>query len=215
MTTYFRRPTTCARCGEASEHSVLGSTNSFGSPDLDLRPPEMQRSTMSAWLQECPHCGYTAPDLGEESGDLSVVPGAGYAAARTDARFPPLARRFRANALLHAADPRAAGHAYLCAAWVCDDAREPALARECRGAAADSFARQKPFEDNPDGVTAGAVVVDVLRRAARFELAAVVCDTLLAFDAATGVLRQVLEYQAARIMAGDDQVHTVAEAAGG
>lgn len=37
----------CAVCGKESEQITLASTNTFGSPDLDLRPPEMKRSTMS------------------------------------------------------------------------------------------------------------------------------------------------------------------------
>jgi hypothetical protein len=31
--------------------------------DLDTRPPEMERSTMSYWIQECPHCGYISYSL--------------------------------------------------------------------------------------------------------------------------------------------------------
>ena len=56
----------CSVCGENSEQLVLISTNSWGYPDLDLRPPEMQRSTMNVWIQECPHCGYVAGKLTDE-----------------------------------------------------------------------------------------------------------------------------------------------------
>ena len=58
--------TECSVCGETTEQPVLMSTNSWGYPDLDLRPPEMQRSTMHVWIQECPHCGYVAGDLSDE-----------------------------------------------------------------------------------------------------------------------------------------------------
>ena len=57
----------CWVCGEMSEQAGLASTNRFGSPDLDLRPPEMERSTMEWWLEECPHCGYVANDLSEKT----------------------------------------------------------------------------------------------------------------------------------------------------
>ena len=60
MTTMFKQKVRCSVCGEESEHLAIGSTNAFGSPDLDLRPPEMQRSTMPHWVQECPKCGYVA-----------------------------------------------------------------------------------------------------------------------------------------------------------
>ena len=55
--------TECSVCGETTEQPVLMSTNSWGYPDLDLRPPEMQRSTMHVWIQECPHCGYSFPKV--------------------------------------------------------------------------------------------------------------------------------------------------------
>ena len=57
----------CYVCGKMSEQMVLVSTNQFGYPDLDLRPPEMERSTMDWWIEECPHCGYVAPDLSEKT----------------------------------------------------------------------------------------------------------------------------------------------------
>ena len=60
----------CSVCAKSSPQPVLTSTNSFGYPDLDLRPPEMQRSTMGTWIHECPHCGYVAGSLEEES-DIS------------------------------------------------------------------------------------------------------------------------------------------------
>ena len=39
---------------------MVTSTNTQDYPDLDLRPAEMQRSTMFTWILECPHCGYIA-----------------------------------------------------------------------------------------------------------------------------------------------------------
>ena len=64
MTSSRFRQVICSACGTSSRQQVLLSTNSFlGSPDLDLRPPEMERSTMSLWLQECPNCGFVSGDL--------------------------------------------------------------------------------------------------------------------------------------------------------
>ena len=79
---------------------MLGSTSTFGSPDLDLRPAEMQRSTMEVWLQVCPHCRYIAPAISQQVGDLSFVATAEYGTTLDDRRFPELARRFLAYALL-------------------------------------------------------------------------------------------------------------------
>lgn len=213
MTTYFQRETTCKNCKRPSTHHLLGSTNAFGSPDLDLRPPEMKRSTMGAWLQECPHCRYVAPDISEAAGDLTRVLSPEYVAALNDQSLPDFARRFVAHSILIlGTDKAGAGFAMLRAAWVCDDRRKPEAAAECRNRAADCMAAQRPFPDSENGITAGAVLVDVLRRAGRFEEAAAECDSLLEFEATKDVLRKVLEYQARLIAARDTGGHTVSEA---
>jgi hypothetical protein len=167
---------------------------------------------MNAWMQLCPHCGYAAPDLAEPSGEMALVPGPEYQGTLKDQRFPELARRFLAHALLSVtSDPLAAAHARLRAAWVCDDSRQTELAGRCRQLAAESFAALRPFEDREQGVTQGAVLVDVLRRAGEFDRAAAECDALLACRHATGILRQVLEYQR-RLAAGRDATaHRVEE----
>lgn len=56
----------CSVCGNISSQPVLLSTNAWGAPDLDLRPPSMQRDTMNTWVLECPHCGYVAENLSNE-----------------------------------------------------------------------------------------------------------------------------------------------------
>ena len=66
MTTISNFKMECSVCGETSEQRVLSSTNSFGYPDLDFRPPEMKRSTMRFWIQECPNCGYVAGHLSDK-----------------------------------------------------------------------------------------------------------------------------------------------------
>ncbi len=65
MTTLEDTEVTCAICAKKSKHTTVGSTNAFGAPDLDLRPPEMERSTMEFWLQECPSCGYVSYEIDE------------------------------------------------------------------------------------------------------------------------------------------------------
>lgn len=56
----------CSVCGKSSPQPVLLSTNTWGYPDLDMRPAEMRRSTMNTWIHECPHCGYVADNLEDE-----------------------------------------------------------------------------------------------------------------------------------------------------
>src|SRR5262245_66304931 len=74
MTSYHPRQVTCSVCGTSSRQDILTSTNIVGSPDLDLRPPEMKRSTMDAWLQECPNCGFVSGNLAEaERGSRKIL----------------------------------------------------------------------------------------------------------------------------------------------
>jgi hypothetical protein len=65
MTTIERITVTCAVCGEESQHTELSSTNAFGSPDLDLRPPPMKRQTVRLWVQACPLCGYVSDSIAQ------------------------------------------------------------------------------------------------------------------------------------------------------
>ena len=65
MTQIFPILTTCPICENEFEIIQLASTNQMGSPDLDLRPPEMARSTMDTWTHECPKCGYVASDFNQ------------------------------------------------------------------------------------------------------------------------------------------------------
>lgn len=66
MTTTFPQTIKCAICGASNEVFVLGSTNSFGSPDLDLRPPGMARNNLPIEIQTCSNCGFSAHDISDD-----------------------------------------------------------------------------------------------------------------------------------------------------
>jgi ribosomal protein S28E/S33 len=85
-------------------------------------------------------------------------------------------------------------------------------ATECRFEAASLLTRTKPFADDEGGNTRGAVLVDVLRRAGRFDAADAECRELLGRAGVQGVVRQVLEAQRRFIANRDAAPHTVAEA---
>ena len=48
----------CRMCGCSSDQTIVCSTNQIGSPDLDLRPPRMERNMQQFRVQECPFCSY-------------------------------------------------------------------------------------------------------------------------------------------------------------
>lgn len=50
MTKIFEEKVECCVCGEVNIHKGIGGTNSFGSPDLDIQPSEMRRSTIYHWI---------------------------------------------------------------------------------------------------------------------------------------------------------------------
>jgi len=157
MTTIMDATVEGAVCGTVSSHMVVWSTNTFGWADLDMRPPEMQRSTIPYWVQQCPSCGYCAADISESPpGVAGVVATEGYRSQLEDASYPALAKSFLCSALIaeHEGDFSAAGWSALHAAWACDDAGDDAAASNCRSQAIDFFRRARaidqPFSDGID-----------------------------------------------------------------
>src|SRR5438552_1767736 len=101
MTTFDERPISCSVCGTTSIQPVLASTNSFGPPDLDLRPAEMQRSTIWMWVQRCPECGYCAGSLDEGvEGAEAVVASAPYRERLSEPGLPELVASFLCQAVV-------------------------------------------------------------------------------------------------------------------
>ena len=128
MTTYNSEQVTCSICGATGEQKVLASTNSLGPPDLDLRPPEMERSTMSCWLQECSSCGFVSSDLSEpEKGAKELLSTPQYRALLEGSASDAFIRRCLMRALLDESltNTAVAAERSLWAAWAADDAGDP------------------------------------------------------------------------------------------
>lgn len=224
MTTFSEHEVRCAVCAAASTQLAISSTNSFGSPDLDLRPAEMQRSTMHHWLQECPTCGYVADSIAIAPSEAGRSAAASDAyRALIDARSPrALYSRFRRATLSADAEgltDRTARMA-LCAAWAADDAGLEDEARACRRLAARGYAAVIA-EGAADGealdaeaiATLRVIRIDALRRAGDFEEAAQEADRLVAEDP-DAIIQDVARFQAGRARQRDAGRHTVADATG-
>jgi hypothetical protein len=214
MTTHGINKVTCSVCGKASEQEVLMSTNSFGSPDLDLRPPEMERSTMSSWLHECPHCGFVSNDLSEaEKGIQEILATQRFVSLRRGAGT--LIGRCLKRSLLDMGlgnSGNAAEHT-LWAAWAADDADDPSAA-EYRSKAADLFlvAASSLPSGSTESTTMRARTIDILRRARRFDDAIDLADALLAKDDLDPTIRSVVEFGRSLAQAGEHSRHTVKDA---
>lgn len=176
MTTIYSREITCACCGSIFEVSLIGSTNVFGSMDLDMRPPPMERDTLEYQIHQCPNCDYCAPNLEDAPDEASnIVKSSGYLTTLSDSRFPLLAGKFLAFA--HIAKATGDKHqllwATLRAAWACDDAGQDYIeaAANCRTAAESVLSEihvlGKSFCD--DELTDQILRLDLLRRAGRFD----------------------------------------------
>jgi Uncharacterized protein conserved in bacteria (DUF2225) len=215
MTTLFQEKETCFVCGNTSEHTGIGSTNSLGSPDLDLRPPEMQRSTITYWIQRCPTCGYCAvsiakgPEIAKQ-----IVRAPDYIEQRDNPAFPALANEFLCWSLIAAADgnERDAGWAALHAAWICDD-KGPAKADICRQKAIALFtaARAKGQSFAQGGATEALLLADLYRRTGQFDQVEAVCAEGLALKP-EALIQSLLEAQRQLAQAQDRKRYTVADA---
>jgi hypothetical protein len=63
MTLPYFDDVVCAVCGNKSVTDGLMSTNTIGPPDLDMRPAEMQRSTMGYWVDNCEKCAINLHEI--------------------------------------------------------------------------------------------------------------------------------------------------------
>lgn len=215
MTTVGIHDAVCALCGAASKHQCLNSTNAFGPPDLDLRPPPMQRSTIRLWVEECPRCGYIADDI-EEADDVARaawskgVPEGDALLARASG----LVARFLRLSLVEERSEQAeeaAQHA-LWAAWVADDEGN-ALATELRCRAADILLGVRAdWGDDEDGATQQLRLVDVLRRAERWTEAIAMAEGLLKRQSLDDTMRSIAAFQTACAAARDAACYTIDEA---
>jgi len=199
----------CAVCGGESRHAPFRPSPPEQAPDLDLRPGEPVRSTMARWLQQCPGCGYAAPDITRaHPAAAEAVRAAPFRALLADDTIPPLARRFLAWALVleETGALHAAAEATLHAAWVADDLGRPDLSRAWRLDAVALW-RGGPMLDAEQTVR----IVDALRRAEAWGDAGTTAETLARADPPDAVA-QVIMLERRLIAVQDTGRHTVASA---
>ena len=176
MTTLFTEKIICSICNQNNDQDVIGSSSSFGSMDTDTRPPEMERSTMPFWVQECINCGYCSTDLSNRIDDSEKhIKQEEYINIRNNEGYPELARQFLCNAYLlkESKEFENAGYRYLNAAWVCDDIKIKPKSIICRKEALKMF--ELNIENNElsdDDISSKRLLMtDIARRAEMFEQA--------------------------------------------
>ena len=170
MSTFFSENIRWAVCGQISEVDVMGSSNSFGSPDLDLRPAAMLRYTMRFWVQECPHCGYVAAQLDAPTAITHEwLQSDAYQQCEGLCAQESMVRRFYRQAMIdrHLEQWEDAFFALLHGAWCCDDLGDDENARYLRTMALEMLERMR--QENPWHANLKLIRADVLRRAGQFD----------------------------------------------
>lgn len=201
--------TTCAVCGAQSEQAAASGAEVAPRepPDFDTRPGEPLRSTLAGWLQQCPECGYAAPEL-------SYAPEGVAALVRTEqyarCEGPFLRHAFLLDQLGHHAD---AGWMALQGAWSCDDSGDGGMALGCRTVALQFWKKGKAAgQDFAESIPEEfALVTDILRRCALFDDALGTCLDALEDDELPPVIEDMLRMQKTFIEKKDDARHSLAE----
>jgi hypothetical protein len=215
MTTLFKTEECCFICGNRSEHHEMGSSSEFGSPDLDLRPAPMMRSTVRWWVHRCPTCGYCAPRIcdGPEIAK-QIIGSPEYISRLSDPAFTDVANHFRCHALIQTAagNHAGAGWAALNAAWICDDDGKEAegAAQACRREAIASFTTAREAGQQITGEADGDMLLlaDLNRRTGQFAEAVAICNRGIAAHPR----QQIFLAQRRFAQDGDKRCHTMNEA---
>ena len=216
MTTLHQANFFCSLCRTETEYTGIGSTNAFGSPDLDTRPPEMQRSTIFAWVQRCPECGYCASDVSvTRPRAQAVVIGQAYKDQLNDPTYPELATSFLCKAMLdwESKDFAAATWALIHAAWACDDSNHAEQSMACRQKAVDMLmlAEERSQQVAGQDGASTAILIDLLRRSGQVHQARQVISASRG-GIAEDIIARILDYQTVLLDTNDLSCHTIAEA---
>lgn len=174
MTLIYSVSFECSICGASSQHGQIFSTNEMGSPDLDFRPSEYARSTISEWVQRCPECGYCSSNISktlEKAKEIIQTPD--YKKQLSDKNYPELANFFLCKAMIDDAHNMKveATWSLIHAAWVCDDADNQPNAVNCRNKAALMLREVIELGEHlskEEGINT-VILVDLLRRSGQFE----------------------------------------------
>jgi hypothetical protein len=219
MTTHYKEIKQCSVCGAENEYTGIGSTSQFGPQDLDTRPPERQRSTIFAWVQRCPDCGYCAAVVSETCRPEAreIVNSREYKEQLNNPTYPELANSFLCKAIvdLESRALAATTLALMRAAWVCDDSGHFDQARICRQKAADMLviAEEAGQQVSKQEGTDTAILVDLLRRSGRIEEARKVIAARRD-GISDKVIAHILDFQTTLLNKNDVSCHTIAEVIG-
>ena len=200
MTQIFPATITCPICKNDFEIYMLASTNQMGAPDLDLRPPEMARSTMNTWTHECPHCTYVSSDF-EKTPEIKMD------FLETDIyrncdnlNFKSHQSEIFYRQYLLSLDIKERFYALLHCAWACDDAQDEKNAFLMRNMCLDYV---DLLEKNDDLIIMKA---DIMRRSNHFD------DLIIEYSTKSfenDIHNKICDFQLEKALKKDNGCYTV------
>lgn len=195
----------CAVCGKESEYMVLRSTNTFGGyQDLDTRPPEMKRSTMHLWIQECPECGYVSGEVSDETSITSeYLRSDEYLSCNNISFKSELAQRFYRYYMINMRDDNVedAFFAALHSAWASDDKEDRNNSIRCRNHCLDLADKMEEYLDKN---TIAVMKSDLLRRNGQFDKVIEIYENLNLGDE---LLDAIIKFQVEKAKEEDDKCY--------
>jgi hypothetical protein len=194
----------CAVCGAPARSAFVAPQPEIA-PDLDMRPGEPTRSTLSDWIQVCPRCRAAAPDLSAlPAAAKAVVESDAYRALSTSVLEETLPFRRWALICERTGDRAQQAEALLQAAWAADDAAAMTEAARLRTEVAALW-------DGTQDIEIGLRRLDVLRRAGLFEPAAAWAK-VLAGRQQEETAQLIIAFQQSRIATRDIGRHLISAA---
>ena len=202
----------CAICNTESTYEEYAAISSFGSMDLDTRPPLPRRAMLDSEITVCEKCHYanTAVDKPIAGITRLTLEEEGYQKLCQNNVLDPTAKKFLMAAYLYdkSGDMHRSGILHLMLAWHYDDLMDGELAAIARRAAIERLTRHAELSYDLNSAT---LVVDLLRRTEQFELATENANQLLEIGVSP-LLEKILKFEIHLCEIRDTKVHTVAEA---
>lgn len=167
----------CSVCGHRQRVRFASSLFGMGAADLDGKPPRMISSTMITWVNKCHRCGFVARCLA--GGDRSLrgflrSPAYVFCEGKLLGSLLPMEFYQQGMVALRQNAPLRAYHAFLHAAWVCDDRHNLPGAFACRKKAASLFVRLDESDQKNERLL--ITQIDLLRRTGKFSCALQLLD---------------------------------------
>ncbi len=202
----------CAICNTESTYEEYAAISSFGSMDLDTRPPLPKRATLGSEITVCKKCHYanTGIDNPIPGITLSTLNDEEYQKIYNNKVLDDVTKKFLMAAYLYdkSGDMHHSGILHLMLAWHYDDLMDGEFASIARRAAIE---RLTQFAEESYNLNIATLVIDLLRRTEQFELALENANQLLEIGVSP-LLEKILKFEIHLCGIRDTKVHTVEEA---